>query len=105
MSQVNSLAGEEAVGHAVVSCTVRDDGKYAKPEVDPPTPPTSNTHTHSCLYLPLSLSTVDSLQKTATYLFIYLIMFYNFFHTSPGITLPSPRDSWDWLQQKNPATP
>lgn len=42
MSQVNNLAGEEAVGHAVVLaymlCT-RDTSKYAKPEVDPPTLP------------------------------------------------------------------
>lgn len=38
MNQVNSLAGEEAVGHAVVLAYVqciRDTSKYAKPEVDP----------------------------------------------------------------------
>lgn len=46
VSQANNLAGEEAVGHAVVLAYVlciKDAGKYAKPEVDPPSITTSTT--------------------------------------------------------------
>lgn len=79
MSQVNSLAGEQAVGHAAVLAymlCIRDAGKYAKPEVDP-------QHYHLSLSL---FHTPDSVCLATVFFWlnakkntIYLFYFFNFF--------------------------
>lgn len=61
VSQVNDLAGEEAVGHGVapayVPC-IRNTGRYAKPEVGPPISHLAIALTDFCRFLFLHFPTV-----------------------------------------------
>lgn len=73
VSQVNNLAGEEAVGHAAVLAYVlciRDAGKYAKPEVDPQHYHLSITLTLLFLYLPSVFFWLNAKNKIKYKLFI-----------------------------------